>query len=113
LASRNSQKGDNKDLTKQTTGISNKVRFAEENSIDSAHDDDLEADEVARDMNGGFDTARTDAADGQTTDRAMIEPTPTPRRTSGKHERDIEKMEPIDKDDQAPVSEYDRSQSFK
>jgi len=59
-------------VTKQTTGISNKVRFADENSVDGAPEDDLEAHVAARNMDAGFDTARTDGADGQTTDRAML-----------------------------------------
>ena len=98
MGSRNSQKIV-EGITKQTTGISNKVRFVktEENSLDGAHEDDIEAQVVARNMNAGFDTARTDAADGQTTERGLIEPS-SKRKSIGKHEREIEKITPMDKE---------------
>lgn len=97
MASRNTKV--DQGITKQTTGISNKVRFVQTEENSDGGQDDLEAQVVARNMNAGFDTARTDAADGQTTDRAMIEPTPAGRRSTGKHEREIAKMPQIDKDD--------------
>ena len=46
-------------------------------------------------MNSGFDTARTDrtdAANGQTTDRVLIEPV-NQRKSVGKHEREIAKIQ--------------------
>ena len=84
-------------MTKQTTGISNKVRFVktEENSFDGQHEDDIEAQVVARNMNSGYDTARTDRTDaenGQTTDRVLINPV-TQRKSIGKHEREIAKIQ--------------------